>query len=134
MKKKRKILLWVLLLAVLSAGAIGYAIWNKPHLKAEDQEAIKVDAQQLYNEFSGNEQHANKTYLNKVLAVTGVAGEVSKNQDGKTVAILSTSDPLGGIQCTFRDAVNIQAGQTISVKGFCNGYTMAVLLNDCILK
>ena len=134
MKKKRKVVLWVVVLGLLSAVTIGYAIWNKPHPKVEDQEATAIDAQVLYTAFSGNEQAANKTYLNKVLAVTGTAAEVNKNHDGKTVALLQVNDPMGGVQCTFRDDVAIQPGQKITVKGFCNGYTMVAVLNDCVLQ
>lgn len=132
MNKKKVILLAVLLL-IIGGGLTGYFLLNKPHPKAEDQQATVVAAQALYTAFTTNEQQANHTYLNKVLEITGTANEVSKNQDGKTVVVLSTDDPLGGIQCTFRDANTIAQGQTVTVKGFCNGYTMVVLLNDCVL-
>lgn len=130
---KKKVILLVLLLAIIGGGITGYLLWNKPHPKVEDQQATVVAAQALYTAFTTNEQQANQSYLNKVLEVTGTANEVSRNQDGKTVAVLGTDDPLGGIQCTFRDATTITQGQTVTVKGFCNGYTMVVLLNDCVL-
>lgn len=133
MKKKKLILVFFLLILIVG-GITAFVLWNKPHPKVEDRKAEVVGAQVLYHAFTTNEQQANQSYLNKVLQVSGTVSEVSKNQDGKTVAVLATDDPLGGIQCTFRDAATIQQGQTITVKGFCNGYTMVVLLNDCVLN
>lgn len=133
MTTTKKILL-VALLLVAAVAIGGYLQWNKPHPKAEDQQAIAVDAETLYAAFTTDEVKANTAYLNKVISVTGTIGELSQNQDGKTVAVLSTSDPLGGIQCTFRDDVALKTGTAVQVKGFCNGYTLVVLLNDCIIS
>jgi len=134
MKRKNKILLAVAILAVIAGASVAIK-WNKPHPKVEDQQAIAVPAAALYAAFTTNEQHANALYLNKTLQVTGTVNELSKNQDGKTVVLLDAGDPLGGIQCTFRDTgFTINPGESIRVKGFCNGYTMVVLLNDCIAE
>lgn len=132
MKTKNKILLVVAILAVIAGAAVAIN-WNKPHPKVEDQQAIAVPAAKLYAAFTTNEQQANAAYLNKTLQVTGTVNELTKNQDGKTVLLLDAGDPLGGIQCTFRDTgFTINPGENIKVKGFCNGFTMVVLLNDCI--
>ena len=129
-----RVILIVVLLLLLGGAAIGYMVWNKPHPKAEDQQAMTVNADVLYTTFSTDEQKANATYLNHVLEVSGTVSELVKNQDGKTVATLATEDPMGGIQCTFRDEVSVKTGDVIKVKGFCNGYTLSVLLNDCVLE
>ena len=57
-----------------------------------------------------------------------------QNQDGKTVLLLQSSDPLSGVQCTLKDEGNYIVGTELTVKGFCTGYTTVVLLNDCIVK
>jgi len=133
MTNKKKILVVVLLIvAALAIGA--YMQWNKPHPKAEDQQAVSINAENLFTAFTTDETKANNTYLNKVLDVNGTVGELSKNQDGKTVAVLTVSDPMGGVQCTFRDDVSLKEGAPVHVKGFCNGYTLVVLLNDCVLS
>lgn len=131
---KKKTVLVVVLLIVLCGALVGYQQWNKPHLKAEDQPSMAVSSEALYTAYNTNEKKSDSIYLNHVLAVDGTIGEVSKNQDGKTVALLTVSDPMGGIQCTFRDAVSVQQGQAVKVKGFCTGYTMVVLLNDCVIS
>jgi uncharacterized protein YxeA len=130
----KKILI-VLLVVVLAAAGVGWYMWNKPPETVEGKKATAIDAETLSKAFTDNEQKANATYLNQVLDVTGTVTEVSKNQDGKTVVLLQVSDPLSGIQCTMRDdQVKAAPGQSITIKGFCNGYTLVVLLSDCIVK
>ncbi len=119
---------------LITAIVAGYLLWNKPHHKAEDLTSQVIPVDSLYEKYVNNETAANKLYLNKTLELTGTIAEQLKNQDGNTVVIFQTSDPLGGVQCTFREKdIIVQNGQKISVKGFCNGYTSVVLLNECIL-
>ena len=131
----KKILIF-LLIVVLAGIGVGAYLWNKPHETVEDRKSTAIGAGELAKAFTANEQQANTKYLNQVLDVTGTVGEVGKNQDGKTVITLSVADdPLGGVQCTMRDdKVTAQAGQKLTVKGFCNGYTVVVLLSDCIIN
>jgi len=129
----KKILIILLILVAAGAGA-GVYLWNKPHEKAEDRKAMTVTAVTLSDAFTESEQKANSIYLNQVLAVSGTVSEVSKNQDGKTVIVLAGSDPLSGVQCTMRDdGIKAAAGDKMTIKGFCNGYTLVVLLSDCIV-
>lgn len=130
--KKILILLFVV---VLAGAGIGFYMWNKPPETVEGKKATAITADALAKAFTDNEQQANAAYLNQVLDVTGIVAEVNKNQDGKTVIVLSVSDPLSGVQCTMReDNVKAEPGKTMTVKGFCNGYTLVVLLSDCIVK
>lgn len=131
----KKVLI-VLLVLALAGGGIAYYMWNKPHETVEDRKALAVDAPALAAAFAANEQQANKDYVSQVLDVTGEVSEVSTNQDGKTVIMLKSDDPLSGVQCTMRADNNIQvkAGEKITVKGFCNAYTVVVVLSDCIIK
>ena len=131
----KKILIIILILAAAGAGA-GIYMWNKKPAKVEDIKSEAINADVLATAFTTNEQQANAKYLNKVLDVSGPIAEVTKNQDGKTVITLGVaSDPLSGIQCTMReDNVKAEVGKTIAIKGFCNGYTLVVLLSDCIIK
>ena len=129
----KKIGLLLLVLVVIAGGVFVY-LWNKPPETVDGKKAIEISSTYLSRVFQDNEKTGNDLYLNKVIAVSGTISEVSKNQDGKTVALLTVSDPIGGIQCTFRDAVSLQQGQAVKVKGFCTGYTMVVLLNDCVIS
>jgi hypothetical protein len=131
----KKILLIILILVAGGVGA-GLYMWNKAPAKVEDSASSAISADDLAVAFTANEQQANGKFLNKVLDVSGTIAEVTKNQDGKTVITLGVaSDPLSGVQCTMRDNdVKAEVGKPITIKGFCNGYTLVVLLSDCIIK
>lgn len=131
----KKVLLIILILVAGGVG-IGLYMWNKAPAKVEDSKSSAISADDLAIAFTTNEQQANARYLNKVLDVSGTIAEVTKNQDGKTVITLGVaSDPLSGVQCTMRDNdVKAEVGKSITIKGFCNGYTLVVLLSDCIVK
>lgn len=125
------------LFIIISLLALGIVIiWfyiNQPVEKVENVQGIKISATTLANAYTENEKAANAQYISKALEVTGIVAEVSKNQDGKTVVLLESNDPMSGVQCTMREAKKIPAvGERISIKGFCNGYTMVVLLSDCV--
>jgi hypothetical protein len=129
--RKRGLLLVFLgaLIAIVASVAV---VWNKPPATVDDEKGLKITAKELCSAFENNEQQANTNYLNKVLTVTGRIAEVTKNQDGQTVVLLESSDPLSGVQCTMKEEGNFTAGKTATIKGFCNGYTLVVLLAGCV--
>lgn len=134
MLMKKKVLLFTSLLLVVAIAIVAIFMWNKPPETVDDKKAQRITAEALTSAFLQNEQSANASYLNKVLEVSGKIAEVSKNQDGKYVLFLESSDLLSGVQCTMREpGGRYDIGAQINVKGFCNGYTMAVLLSDCII-
>ncbi len=125
---------FLLVAAALIVGmGIGLYLWNKPRPKAEDQTGIPVSAETLYAAFNADEKAANHRYLAKVLQVSGRIAEISQNQDGHQVVLLQVADPLGGVQCTLREArPGIGLNQPITLKGFCNGFTTVVIVADCV--
>lgn len=128
----KKVLLCLLVVVLAGAGVAIY-LWNKPHATVEDKQAIKCSAEDLANAFTSNEEAANKKYLNQVIEVSGVVMEVTSNQDGKQVVNLAVSDPLSGVQCTMSATnMEIQTGKSVTIKGFCNAYTLTVVLSDCV--
>ena len=130
----RKAILFTLIAGIIAAIIFVAVLWNRPPETVDDKKAMQMNAEVLTDAFLKNEQSANAAYLNKVIEVNGKIAEVSKNQDQKDVILLESSDPLSGVQCTMRDkGGNYKAGSTISIKGFCNGYTTVVLLSDCIV-
>lgn len=125
----------MLLIVLLVAGGVFVYMWNKAPETVDGKKAIAITSTILSRVFQDNEQTGNTMYLNKVIAVSGTISEVSKNQDGKTVVLLSGDDPLSGVQCTMRDNKGtFEAGKAVTLKGFCNGYTVVVLLSDCVAE
>lgn len=78
----KRVLLFLLLIVVIAI-AIGAYLWNKPHKTVEEQEAIAMQAEDIFKAYTTNEQQANTRYLNQVLDVTGVVSEVGKKSGWK---------------------------------------------------
>lgn len=130
---KRSSILFIITSVLALGVVIAWFYINQPVEKVENVQGIKVSATSLANAYTEDEKAANTQYISKALEVTGIVAEVSKNQDGKTVVLLESNDPMSGVQCTMRDAKKTPVvGEQVSIKGFCNGYTMVVLLSDCV--
>ncbi len=133
MKRSRLVLLIVGML-LLIGGVSALFVWNKPHRKAESEEGIAISADVLLTAYNADEKAADAKYLNKTIAVSGTASKVDKNQDGQTTVLLKTFDPMSGVFCTLRDkGASVESGKAVTLKGFCSGHAMDVLLTDCII-
>lgn len=126
----------IIVVALLCTIAIaGYKLYNKSHRAVEEEEAIVLTAVDLFAAYETNEEDANKKYLDKVIEVKGMVSEILLNQDGKTVIILSTSNPMFGINCTLENTSdNIQTGSTLFIKGICTGYLSDVVITHGIIE
>jgi tRNA_anti-like len=135
---KKKILKWVLLSIVVigtTGGIVAYKMWTKPHRNVEEIKAITVVATKLATDYENNEPEANSDYLDKVLEVTGVINEISKNQKGETVITLKGTG-MGGIICTLEGATPAETkpGATVVLRGICTGYLTDVVLVRCVVE
>jgi tRNA_anti-like len=123
------------LASVCALAIAGYNLYNKSHRFVKDEEAIAITAVALFSAFETNEENANKLYLDKVIEVSGVVSEIITNQSGKQVIILSTNNPMLGINCTMENSIEpIQIGSTVSITGICTGYLSDVILTRGIIK
>jgi|KBSSwiStaDraftv2_1062776.scaffolds.fasta_scaffold2634047_1 hypothetical protein len=132
-KGRRKI--WVIFFVLVLAGiSYGLYVWNKPRPIVEDETGIEMSAIAIFDSFTNNETKATSMYVDKAIVVTGVVEEVKKNQAGTTVVILKSSDPIFGVNCTFKeDPGPIQKGSTITFKGFCKSFLSDVYITEGIL-
>jgi hypothetical protein len=126
----------VTLLVIIAAVAVGtflfYHYWFMPHRNVKDEKSILVTAQAIIDAYSSDEKKANALYLDKAIQVSGEVSGVTKNEAGKTVVSLKTSDPMGGVRCTLKEgAGNLTVGDSVSIKGICTGYLLDVTLIDC---
>ena len=133
MKKRALILIILFAVAAGAASLIIYAKWNKPHENVEDITGIKVNAADLFQAFSENEQQATNTYNGKVIEVTGTVAAIEKNQQGKTIVQLNSNDPLFGVNCTMEHDADVKQSETVNIKGVCSGFTTDVILIRCYL-
>jgi hypothetical protein len=138
MSKRSAVLISILIILIV-VGVIVYKIWNKPFKDPLEGDAIKVTAIQLFNDFSVNESVAQKKYVpeklgEKKVEITGEIKEIGKNNDGETFYTLKTSDEMFGVKCIIdkgEEITNAKIGDNITVRGFCDGYNMDVIVNRC---
>lgn len=132
----KRIILALLALAVLGGG-VGLYLYNKPHEDMQSAKAeLAVDAAALYSEFAADETAAGAKYFNKPIAVRGTVREATKGEDGAVKVLLETGgefvvlcelDPL-----SKHPRTDFAAGETVTMKGLCAGYSFDVQLSRCV--
>ena len=128
----KKIVLFILIVGAIGV-CTGIYLWHKPAPKAEDVKGIAISAMELSKQFNTDEKKANAEYLDKAISVSGTVTDVSKNQDGGVVITLESGDPMTPVLCTMREkTATATKGQQATIKGFCRGNNLGVVLNDCI--
>jgi hypothetical protein len=101
--------------------------------------AITVSASKLYADYEDNGIAADGKYKDKVLLVTGKVNDIDRDFMDKIYVTLKGDEYFGDIQCFFAEshvgeASQLSKGQTITVKGRCDGQSMNVLLQGCIIE
>ena len=135
---KKKLIIGVLLVGLLSIAGVYYFVFYRPTHHVRDianEDAIKVTAKDIVKEFQTNESLANAKYLNKVAEITGEVLEAKKDQTGKPTVSLKSDDSFSNVFVTLRgtDQLEIKGGSTITVKGVVTGFLSDVVINDGIV-
>lgn len=138
MSKTVKIALIVVVLGGIAAAIIGYKMYNKPHrdISQEDPD-FTYTSDELYNDYSSDEEAANAKYLDKVIQVSGPVEMVEINQGGDINITLTAEEAMmGGVSATVdsrfkSEAEAISNGDQVTLKCRCTGMLMDVVLVDC---
>lgn len=123
----------------LAALAFAFYLYNKPHQGIEDETPhYTLTAETITNDFSASEEKANEKYLGKIVAVSGIIAEKSRDKQGNYNITLQGPD-LSGVGCQFdpkeqKKASELKEGQKVTIKGICTGVLMDVVLVDCVLE
>ena len=134
---KKKIFLSLGIMSIAGA-AFGFYLFNKPHQSIADVKPdFQLDSKSIIGEFENNENAANKKFNGKVIEISGVVSEKSKDEKGKLNVTLEGED-LAGIGCVFdplsmSKAGNLAEGQKVKIKGVCTGILMDVVMVDCVV-
>ena len=137
MIKKVIIPLAVVLLAVAGILLARNYIFRPASTSVEDEKTdISLEAATLLRAFEENETRANAEYLDKVVAITGIIGEIYQDEQYTTLT-LKEPGAFSGISCTFENSsledTDFSIGEEIRVRGLCTGYLMDVVLIKCVL-
>ena len=136
MMSGKRILMLVVGIALIGA-SIAIALWNKPHENMSSAKAdVTIEASALFQAYNADEKGADKQYLGKTLAVTGVVKDVSKPEGAPVKISLETGDEFLVI-CEL-DALSKHArqefpvGEKVTLKGKCDGINLDVQLSRCV--
>ena len=134
----KKIILSILVLALVgAAGTYYYAFVYSKNRKFDmvNAEAMTIEANALVKAFQENEAEANKTYLDKVLLISGSVSAADQTQAGDRTLTLSSDDPFAGVMVTLdsTEAAAINMNDKVTVKGFCKGFLSDVVITSAIV-
>lgn len=131
MKRLIKIGIILLSIGILTAFGTYLYVFYKPHRNiAREKPAYKLNARQLFDEFSNNEDSSYSKYADKVIQVTGAVAEVSTNTNSANITLLNriTGISFGFDSLTLAtnkaELESIREGDTVTIKGKCDGYDM----------
>ena len=121
MKKSFK----TILIAVLFIGLIGiitgiYLFTKKHPVLNKVKPDFTMTATELQREFEGNETAAAERYVNKIIEVTGVIGNVKKGENDILSISLKTGSEFSSVICTFSfqsDPDKLLPGIEVTIRG-----------------
>ncbi len=137
MSKTKQYLLYALVAIVLAVFFGALTVWNAPKASVKSTPAdFTLSATELFQEYSENQSVADKKFINQVVEVKGSIFEISQDQQGATVFLLTTGEKEAGVLCTMelgesKKIKGKKVGDKITVKGHCTGMLMEVVLNRC---
>lgn len=138
--KNSRMLLGSLLLVFLGlAFAFGY-MYYKPHPKASGKPAdFIVTAQEFLKAYTEDEAAADAKYLDKIIEVKGLIRQISPADDGSMTITLGDKSEIGGVsaallQTETEKIKNLKVGDEVTIKGFCSGYLMDVIMVKCMIN
>lgn len=143
-KKLLKIALYLFLFGLFTGIGTVIYVFNKPHRNiAKEEPAFIVAANVLISEFEQDEQHAYQKYGDKAIVVKGVLADIARTDSSLNVSLESS---MNGVSCSFNmdnmkkfapefSASEIRIGDSIAIKGKCDGYDMimGVVLTQCVI-
>ena len=138
---KPRYLLFIVLIGIVIAAAVGLSMYFKAHDDVNKMKAdFKVEASSLIAEFEQQEDEATAKYSEKVLEISG--NLASKNQLSNGTTLLMLEDEMQGISCQLdsswvtanRSVVeSLKEGSPITVKGVCKGYLMEIKVSPAVV-
>lgn len=128
-------------LAILMVGGLLMYQEHKDRQDADEVESatdvIDVTARELEKAYAENEVAADERYRGKVLRVSGVIDQISKDALGEMVVMLRSPNVMGGVHCTFDDkqksqVASLKKGQKVTLRGRGTGVALgAPTLSSC---
>lgn len=139
----KKYIALVVLVAIVAAGVYAYKIYTDKVESLEDAKAdATVTATELIAAFEKDSATANRLYLGKVIAVSGIIKDIEQESGS---VVLGNEGSMSSVRCSVdsnfvKSIVTLNQGSQITIKGFCTGYNADdlglgsdVVLNRCVV-
>lgn len=117
---------------------------ERARLKKEKETAkyapkYTVSADDLFQEYEGNEIAADRKYKGEIVLVHGTIEDIGKDLMDDMYIVVGGSGFIDGVQCFFADdqessVADLSKGQRVSVKGRVSGKMGNVLVKNCELQ
>ncbi|MDE3249625.1 MAG: hypothetical protein KGO82_13240 [Bacteroidota bacterium] len=136
MKKAKRNMLALLLIALACAGYGFYLYKKKPADVRKEKAEFSIGAAELVAAFNADEAAANKKFVDHVLGVSGKVTGIKTDSSGQATVFLDSGDMLSAVTCSFYkeetpSLAAVKQGQLVTIKGQCTGKLMDVVLNKC---
>mgnify|MGYP000032378384 CR=1 FL=1 len=139
MKTKTKFFLIILILLLITGGFYFInPLVNSSNKNLENETAaLRLNALDLVENYTNNEENSNDLYAGKIIEVTGNIKEISFLNERITVILNSNSETFGvicDINPNQKEKINqLQKNQKIQIKGICKGFLKDVILLNCTI-
>ena len=137
MKAWIKYTIGFIVIVVIAGAGFAWWIYHKPLRNINNEIAVKTETNALLDAFKQNEKTASTQYTDKVLELSGIVKEASKNEAGNWVVNIENDAQTGSITVAFSALQNtVQPFDSISYKGICAGYFPEdnnVVINEAVL-
>lgn len=130
----KRILISLLILALISGGVVYYQYSRTVPTLEEIEADYKMTADELYSAFETNEKEAMEKYEGKVIEISGKIEAIEKSEKDVNLTLTAEDAMLGGVNCSFKQLdKDLKEGESVILKGRCQGFLMNVVLNNCTL-
>ena len=140
MNKYLKITLIIAAFGLVAAALAWKFYINKPHQDIENATPdFSMTTEELWKQFTTDEQKAGHMYNDKVIELTGTVGRVVDNDSVVSIAFIMEADSMFGdksISCEMLKKYNDEAkalskGSSVIIKGYCAGFIGDIKFNKC---
>lgn len=128
-----------IIIIVASGGLSDTSTSRATSATASARNSIKITAEELYQAYEENEVAADRKYGGQLVEITGEVDNIGTDMIGRVYITFPTGQTLKSVQCYFEDeeaidgVASIVKGQTITVVGTCDGFTLNVSVKDCAI-
>jgi hypothetical protein len=135
----KKLTIIFVLIIIGGLAIYAYLEYNRKPANLINKKAnLFIAANNLLQDFSVDENAANKKYLGKIIDVSGVVSASNQANDSTFNIILGNNADGNNVSCLMNienimEAKKQQIGDSIVVRGNCTGYLMDVELNQCVI-